>query len=64
MVRPLRVSQQRTDDEHFKCTVNVAVSSQFLSWILAFGNRAKIISPDSVAKQLIQLIDDVKNAYN
>lgn len=54
----------KTDDEHFKCTVNVAVSSQFLSWILAFGKRAKILSPDTVANQLIQLIEDAKSAYN
>jgi predicted DNA-binding transcriptional regulator YafY len=54
----------KTDNEHFKCTVNVTVSSQFLSWILAFGNRAKILSPENVSKKLIQHIEDIKSAYN
>ncbi len=54
----------KTDDEHFKCTVKVALSPQFLSWIISFGNRAKIISPTSVTEMLLKLVDDVKTLYN
>lgn len=35
-------------DEHFVFTVNVAVSPMFLSWVIGFGNKAKILYPQSV----------------
>ena len=41
-------------DEHFKFTVNVAVSPIFLSWVIAFGSKAQILHPQSV-------IDKCKN---
>jgi predicted DNA-binding transcriptional regulator YafY len=35
-------------DEHFVFTVNVAVSPMFLSWVIGFGTKAKILHPQSV----------------
>ena len=35
-------------DEHFVFTVRVAVSPMFLSWVIGFGAKAKILYPDSV----------------
>ena len=35
-------------EEHFVFTVNVAVSPMFLSWIIGFGAKAKILYPQSV----------------
>lgn len=35
-------------DEHFVFTVNVAVSPMFLSWVIGFGAKAKILYPQSV----------------
>ena len=35
-------------EEHFVFTVNVAVSPMFLSWIIGFGSKAKILHPQSV----------------
>ncbi len=35
--------------EHFVFTVNVAVSPMFLSWVIGFGAKAKILHPQSVA---------------
>ena len=40
------------DDEHFRTVVNVAVSNQFLGWIMALGDGIKIVSPDSVVEQM------------
>lgn len=34
--------------EHFVFTVNVAVSPMFLSWVIGFGKKAKILYPQSV----------------
>lgn len=37
-------------DEHFVFTVNVAVSPMFLSWVIGFGAKAKILHPQSVVE--------------
>ena len=38
-------------EEHFTFTVPVAVSPMFLSWVVGFGNKAKILYPESVIQQ-------------
>lgn len=53
----------KVDENHFICHVKVAVSPHFLSWIISFGNRAKIISPDSVAEQLYNLLYETMKVY-
>lgn len=53
----------KSDETHFICNVKVAVSPHFLSWIISFGNRAKIISPDWVQEQLYELILEVQKQY-
>ena len=35
-------------EDHFVFTVNVAVSPMFLSWVIGFGAKAKILHPQSV----------------
>ncbi len=35
-------------EEHFVFTVNVAVSPMFLSWVIGFGSKAKVLHPQSV----------------
>ena len=35
-------------EEHFVFTVNVAVSPMFLSWVIGFGSKARILHPQSV----------------
>ena len=41
-------------EEHFVFTVNVAVSPMFLSWVIGFGSKAKVLHPQSV-------IEDCRN---
>lgn len=53
----------KTDEKHFICNVKVAVSPHFLSWIISFGNKAKILSPDYVQEQLYELIREVQEQY-
>lgn len=40
------------DENHFRTVVNVAVSNQFLGWIMALGDGVKIVSPASVVEQM------------
>ena len=50
-------------DEYFNFTVQVAVSPMFLSWVIGFGNKAKILYPASVVEQCKELCRDTLNQY-
>ncbi len=45
------------DDDHFTVKVSVAVSSQFLSWVIALEGEAQIAGPESVKKQMRVLLE-------
>ena len=51
-------------DDYFTFTVNVAVSPMFLSWVIGFGSKAKILYPQSVAEQCKQLCLEAMNQYS
>ena len=53
----------KSDDNHFNCHVNVAVSPQFLSWVMSFGNKAKIKAPESVVTKLKEHLEELNNLY-
>ncbi len=44
--------------EHFVFTANVAVSPMFLSWIIGFGKKARILYPAQVVQQCRQMCLD------
>ena len=50
-------------EEHFVFTVNVAVSPMFLSWVIGFGAKAKILHPQSVADACRQLCQEAMGQY-
>ena len=50
-------------DNHFVFTVNIAVSPMFLSWVIGFGSRAKILYPQTVIEQCKQLCAEAMNQY-
>ncbi len=50
-------------DSHFTINLNVAVSPQFFAWIFGFGNLAKVISPQSVVKEIINKIKEINESY-
>ena len=54
----------KTDSQHFICKVKVAISPHFLSWIMSFGKRAKIISPDYVVDEMYEMILELKDNYD
>ena len=54
----------KTDNKHFVCNVKVAVSPHFLSWIISFGGKARILSPDSVVDELYNMVKNVKEIYD
>ena len=42
----------RTGEDRFRTVVNVAVSNQFLGWVMALGGKVRIVSPASVAERM------------
>ena len=42
-------------EDHFTFTVNVAVSPRFLSWVIGFGEKGKIVYPQSVVEECRKL---------
>ena len=50
-------------DDHFIFTVNVAVSPMFLSWVIGFGCKAKILHPQSVADACVQMCQEAMQQY-
>ena len=52
------------DDDHFRITVSVAVSSHFLGWIMSLDGDVRIIGPDSVVEQMQDKIKKLSGQYN
>lgn len=50
-------------EEYFNFTVPVAVSPMFLSWIIGFGSKAKILYPESVANQCADMCREAMEQY-
>ena len=50
-------------EEHFVFTVNVAVSPMFLSWVIGFGAKAKILHPQSVVNACKQMCLEAMAQY-
>ena len=48
---------QKVDEEHFRTRVDVAVSDQFLGWIIALRGDVQIEGPDRVKKQMEELLE-------
>lgn len=55
----------KKDSEHFTVSVKVAVSMQFIAWIIGLGEKVKITGPDNIVdkvdKEIERLIRQYKN---
>ena len=54
----------KVDAEHFYVNVKVAVSRQFLAWVIALGDGAKIIGPESVVLEVKKEIERLVMQYD
>lgn len=50
-------------EDHFVFTAEVAQSPMFLSWVIGFGDKAKILYPPSVQKACLELCRQVTAQY-
>ena len=50
-------------EEHFIFTIKVAVSPMFLSWVIGFGSKAKVLHPASVVEACRDLCREAMGQY-
>ena len=53
----------RLDDKRFAVNVEVAVSRQFLAWIIGLGEGVKLVEPDNVVEMMNAEIDRLIKQY-
>ncbi len=53
----------KEDDEHFSVNVKVEVSNQFIHWVMALGNGAKIAGPQSVVNEVKEEVRRLTEQY-
>ncbi len=53
----------KANDDHFTVTAKVAVSDQFFGWLLGFGKRVTLISPDDVVDRFKAYLDGIREKY-
>lgn len=51
------------DDYHFIAHVKVAVSRQFIAWVIGLGKGAKIVSPEAVVEEMKKTIEELTALY-
>lgn len=57
------VAMLKVDDEHFKVFAKVAASQHFIHWVMALGNGAKIIGPESLVQEVNDEIKRLTDQY-
>ncbi len=52
-----------TDENHFSVTISAAVNVQFFGWLCGFGNRVRILSPQSAADGMRDHLKSIAALY-
>ena len=56
-------SYSKIDDDHFSVSVEVELSNQFYSWLLQFGEKAKITHPKAVVNKMRKFLENMVSQY-
>lgn len=51
------------DSNHFETTIDAAVSDGLVSWIMNFGDKLKVLKPESLAKSVKEKAQRIANLY-
>ncbi len=57
------VSMIKKDEGHFIVNVNVAVSRQFLAWIVSLGDGVRVLGPDTIVRQMREEAERLAAVY-
>lgn len=53
-----------TDKNHCRVRLKVALSSHFIGWIFALGDKVKIVGNKKVLKEVNEMVERLKNQYS
>lgn len=53
----------KKDDEHFIVLVSVAISVQFLGWVMALGDGVRIVGSEAVVERMEDEVRRLSEAY-
>ena len=53
----------KADEGHFRVELEVEISDQFFGWLMGFGNKVKIMGPDSAINAFREYLDKVRCMY-
>lgn len=57
------IMMHKTDEEHFRISVEVAVSPQLFGWVMGLGTGVKIIGPNEVVEQMKTEVNSIAKMY-
>ena len=49
--------------DRFEFTAKVMLSPNFYSWVLGFGNKVRVVSPDFVVSRIAEIAEEILEAY-
>ena len=53
----------KVDEEHFRATINVVVSNNFLGWLIGLGDDIKIVGPENVLQMMQERVQSLMEMY-
>lgn len=53
----------KEDKDHFRISVEVAVSDQFFGWVFGLGDRVKIVYPERVKNKMRDMLGRIQQKY-
>lgn len=53
----------KVDDGHFRTVVDVVASNLFISWFMSFGEKIRIVAPESVLRSVRGLLATMQKTY-
>jgi predicted DNA-binding transcriptional regulator YafY len=57
------ITISKTDEAHFRTTVDVVPSEIFIGWVMSFGAGMRIVGPDEVVQTTRQLVERLRKIY-
>ncbi|KJS18745.1 MAG: hypothetical protein VR72_21240 [Clostridiaceae bacterium BRH_c20a] len=54
---------EKVDENNFVIRIKVAISSAFFGWVFQFGNKVKILSPESVVELYAETLKQIVSQY-
>jgi len=54
----------KVDENHCTITTTVEISDQFFGWLLGFGRKVKLLSPDDVVEEFKAYTDKIREMYD